>query len=125
MLTALHTLIYSASPEATRAFFRDVLGWPYVESAPGWLIFKSGPSELGVHPTSGTHEEHDYSYPLQHKVSLMCADIESTVGGLEARGGEFSGRPGGLGCGIAAQLKLPGRGEMLVYEPRPPAAHGL
>lgn len=125
MLTALHTLIYSDDPEATRAFFRDVLEWPYVESTPGWLIFKSGPSELGVHPTSGTHEGHDYSYPLQHKVSLMCDDIEATVAELEARGAEFSGPPEDLGFGIGASLKLPGAGEMLVYQPRHPEAHSL
>ena len=125
MLTALHTLIYSDDPEATRAFFRDVLGWPYVESAPGWLIFKTGPSELGVHPTSGTQEGHDYSYPLQHKVSLMCDDIEATVAELEARGAEFSGPPEDTGFGIAAHLKLPGAGEIMLYEPRHPEAHSL
>ena len=53
MIKAVHTLIYSDDPEATRAFFRDVLGWPYVEHAesePGWLIFKTGPSEMGSTP---------------------------------------------------------------------------
>ena len=128
MLTALHTLIYSDDPEATRAFFRDVLGWPFVEASgsdSGWLIFKSGPSELGVHPTSGAHDGHDYSYPLQHKVSLMCDDIEATVAELEARGAEFSGPPQDLGFGRAATLALPGAGEMLVYQPRHPEAFGL
>jgi hypothetical protein len=46
-ITSLHALVYSDDPEATRAFLRDVLEWPYVEHAdlePGWLIFKSGPS---------------------------------------------------------------------------------
>ena len=122
---AVHVTVFSSDAEATRAFFRDVLGWPYVESTPGWLIFKSGPSELGVHPTSGTHEGHDYSYPLQHKVSLMCDDIEATVTELEARGAEFSGPPEDLGFGIAASLKLPGAGEMMVYQPRHPEAHSL
>ena len=28
MITAVHTLIYSDDAPATRAFFRDVLGWP-------------------------------------------------------------------------------------------------
>ena len=128
MLTALHTLIYSDDPEATRAFFRDVLGWPYVEgseSDPGWLIFKSGPSELGVHPTSGTHEGGDYSYPLQHKISLMCHDLEATIAELEARGAEFSGPPEDLGFGTAAQVKLPGAGELMLYEPRHPEAFDL
>ncbi len=30
MITAVHTLIYSDDPAATRAFFRDVLTWPFV-----------------------------------------------------------------------------------------------
>ncbi|HEX6758955.1 MAG TPA: hypothetical protein VF086_11220 [Propionibacteriaceae bacterium] len=35
-----------------------MLGWPYLEDAnsgPGWLIFRSGPSELAVHPNSWTY----------------------------------------------------------------------
>ena len=44
---------------------------------------------------------------------------------LEARGAEFSGPPEDLGFGIAASLKLPGAGEMLVYQPRHPEAHSL
>ena len=51
MITSIHALIYSDDPPATRAFLRDVLGWPHVEhtqSAPGWLIFGTGPSELGA-----------------------------------------------------------------------------
>jgi catechol 2,3-dioxygenase-like lactoylglutathione lyase family enzyme len=55
MITSIHTLIYSDDAPATRAFLRDVLGWPYVEDAQGggagWLIFRSGRSEMGVHPT--------------------------------------------------------------------------
>ena len=128
MIIATHTLIYSDDPDATRAFLRDVLGWPYVEhadSSPGWLIFKTGLSELGVHPTSGTHEGEVYSYPRQHLVSLMCDDIEATVGELEARGAEFSGPPEDAGFGIGTHLKLPGAGEILLYEPRHPEAYNL
>lgn len=128
MITAVHTLIYSHDPPATRAFLRDVLGWPSVEhpeSEEGWLIFKTGPSELGVHPTSGSHEGHDYSYPLHHTVSLMCDDIEATVAELEARGAEFAGEIEDMGFGIGAMLKLPAAGELLLYEPRHPEAHSL
>ena len=35
MITSIHTLIYSDDAPATRAFLRDVLGWPYVEDAAG------------------------------------------------------------------------------------------
>ena len=58
MITSIHTLIYSDDAPATRAFLRDVLGWPFVEDAagggPGWLIFKTGRSEMGVHPTTAS-----------------------------------------------------------------------
>jgi catechol 2,3-dioxygenase-like lactoylglutathione lyase family enzyme len=128
VITAVHTLIYSDDPEATRAFLRDVLGWPYVEhpeSEPGWLIFKTGPSELGVHPTAGTFEGQEFSYPLHHSISLMCDDIEATVKELEARGAGFSGGIVDFGFGLGTSLVVPGAGEMLLYEPRHPEAHSL
>ena len=52
MINALHTLIYASDPEAARAFFRDVLQFPGVDAGGGWLIFRTGPSETGVHPSS-------------------------------------------------------------------------
>jgi predicted enzyme related to lactoylglutathione lyase len=128
VITAVHTLIYSDDPEATRSFLRDVLGWPFVEhpeSESSWLIFKTGPSEMGVHPTSGTHEGEVYTYPRQHLVSLMCDDIKATVAELEARGAEFSGPPEDAGFGVGATLKVPGAGEILLYEPRHPEAYNL
>jgi catechol 2,3-dioxygenase-like lactoylglutathione lyase family enzyme len=74
MIAAIHLLIYSDDAEATRSFLRDVLGWQYVEEpdAPGWLIFKSGPSETGAHPTHQTHEGVTYDNARQHSISLMC-----------------------------------------------------
>ena len=86
---AVHLLIYSDDPEATRAFFRDVLEWPHVshpESGGGWLIFRSGPSELGVHPTSYTHEGKEYAHPRHHSISLMCDDVERDGRGAHGEG---------------------------------------
>lgn len=128
MITAVHTLIYSDDPEATRAFLRHVLGWPYVEhpeSGPGWLIFRTGPSELGVHPTSGAHEGETYSYPLHHSISLMCDDIDATKAELEEKGATFSGGVQDFGFGLGITLEVPGAGDMLLYEARHPVAHGL
>ncbi len=128
MIKAVHTLIYSDDPPATRAFLRDVLGWPCVEheeSEPGWLIFKTGPSELGVHPTSGTHEGHEFSYPRHHVISLMCDDVEATAVELEARGATFTGPPKDYGFGIGTSLELPGADAIFLYEPRHPAAYDL
>lgn len=128
MIKAVHTLIYSDDPEATRAFLRHVLGWPYVDdssSAPGWLIFKTGPSEMGVHPTTDTYEGKTYSYPKHHSVSLMCDDVAATRAELESKGAEFSGDVEDMGFGLATTLKLPGAGDILLYQPMHPEAHSL
>jgi len=126
MITSIHTLIYSDDPPATRAFLRDVLGWPYVEDAesePGWLIFRSGPSELGVHPTSGTWEGAEFSHPVHHEIALMCDDIAATRAELEARGAHFDGDINDEGFGMAAMLQVPGAGQIMLYEPRHPTAY--
>ena len=128
VLKAVHALIYSDDPPATRAFFRDVLGRPYVEdssSEPGWLIFKTGPSELGVHPTSYTYEGEAYSRPKHHSLSLMCDDIEATKSELESKGAEFTGSIEDMSFGLGLMLKVPGAEDMLLYEPRHPEAHSL
>ena len=105
MITSIHTLIYSDDPPATRAFLRDVLGWPYVEHAgseSGWLIFRSGASEMGVHPTSGTWEGAEFSHPVHHEISLMCDDIAATKAELEAKGAVFAGDVADEGFGLTA-----------------------
>ncbi len=125
MITSIHTLIYSDEPQATRAFFRGVLGWPFVEhpeSEPGWLIFKTGPSEMGVHPTSGVWEGKPYSQPLHHSVSLMCDDIKTTVEELKAKGAQFQGDIEDAGFGLTINQIVPGAGEMFLYQPLHPKA---
>ena len=121
-------MIYSNDPPATRAFLRDVLGWPYIEHAesePGWLIFKSGPSEMGVHPTSGEWEGEVYSHPLAHTISLMCDDVETTVAELKAKGAEFKGGVQNYGFGLCINMVLPAAGEILLYQPLHPKAYDL
>lgn len=51
MITGAHSILYASDAEAARAFFRDVLGLAHVDAGHGWLIFKSPPAELAVHPT--------------------------------------------------------------------------
>ena len=93
MITSIHALIYSDDAPATRAFLRDVLGWPHVEDAgsePGWLIFGTGPSEVGVHPTRSEWDGREYVHPRHHQISLMCDDVEATRAALIAKGATFS-----------------------------------
>lgn len=113
MITAVHTLVYAEDPDAARAFFRDVLGWAHVDAHDGWLIFRTGPSELGVHPTDGKPS---------HEISLMCEDIEATIEDLGAKGAEFEGTVQDRGFGRTVMMKVPGAGSMMVYEPRHPTA---
>ncbi|KAA0017391.1 VOC family protein [Antrihabitans cavernicola] len=121
MITAVHTLVYADDADAARAFFRDVLEWPGVDSGNGWLIFRTGPSELGVHPTSGD----GFAAAQQHEISLMCDNIETTVEDLTAKGAEFVGEVVDRGFGLAITMKVPGAGDMLIYEPRHALAHTL
>ncbi|MGH9118690.1 MAG: VOC family protein [Acidimicrobiales bacterium] len=128
MITAVHTLIYSDDAEATRAFLRDVLGWPYLEHADsgrGWLIFKTGPSELGVHPTSGTWEGETFSSPRHHSISLMCDDVEATMAELKAKGAEFSGGIEDMEFGLATMMQLPGADDIMLYQAAHPTAYDL
>lgn len=122
MLTAVHTLIYSDDPAATRTFLKDVLRWPFVntdgagEDPADWLIFRTGPSELGVHPTSG-QENGGWSTERHHEIALMCDDIVATVAELTARGAEFTGEPVDMGFGIGCTVKVPGSLDILIYQP--------
>ncbi|HMR21752.1 MAG TPA: VOC family protein [Micropruina sp.] len=142
MLTAIHAMIYSDDPAATRAFFADVLRWPFVSEGEAgdagvggagtggtdpseWLIFRSGPSEVGVHPTSGVHRGREWTAPRQHEVSLMCDDLDATIVELRGRGAEFTGEPAELGFGRGVRLRVPGADDLLLYEPRHAVAHPL
>ncbi len=114
MITALHALLYSEDPPTTRAFLRDVLGWPFLEnpeSGPGWLIFRSGPSELGVHPSSWTYAGQTTTLPVHHEISLICDDLAATMEELSAKGAEFSGGPVDYGYGLMINLRIPAAGE--------------
>lgn len=117
MITGYHSIIYSDDAEVTRAFFRDVLGWPHIDAHDGWLIFATPPSELGIHPTRGD-EGQVWATPPHHEVSLMCDDIEATLADLRAKGVEVTREPEDQGYGIVAAIAVPAAGELLVYEPR-------
>jgi hypothetical protein len=55
----------------------------------------------------------------------MCDDIEATVAALKAKGAEFFDQVEDFGFGLGTNLRLPGAGEILLYEPRHPKAHSL
>jgi predicted enzyme related to lactoylglutathione lyase len=113
VITGVHALVFSKDAEAVRAFFRDVLDLPSVDAGGGWLIFALPPAELAAHPAeqSGGHE-----------LYLMCDDITATVEDLKAKGVQFATPVTEQGFGLMTRLKLPGGGELGLYEPRHPTA---
>ena len=122
MINGVHLLLYADDPVAARAFFRDVLGWPHVEMGGDWLIFKTRPAELGIHPTGETE---DGSTPQHHEVSLMCDDVQATVAELRAKGVVFNRDVRDDGWGLTTAFEVPGAGEMMLYQPRHPLADTL
>ena len=76
-----------------------------------------------MHPSSWEHEGQVGSTRQQFEVSLMCDDLQTTMADLSTRGAEFTGEVRDEGWGVAVQLKVPGAGEMTLYQPRydPPA----
>jgi len=88
----------------------------YVENVgpePGWLIFKTPPTELGIHPTDG---------PPAAEVSLMCDDIEGMVHEVNAAGASLEGGISDQGWGLLATVRLPSGAPLGVYQPRHPIA---
>jgi catechol 2,3-dioxygenase-like lactoylglutathione lyase family enzyme len=109
MINGAHIIIYSRDADADRAFFQDVLGYPHVDAGGGWLIFKLPPAEIAVHPVDGAE---------RHELYLMCDDVEATVKDLTAKGVEFTQPVSDEGWGLLTRLRLPGGGEVGMYEPR-------
>jgi catechol 2,3-dioxygenase-like lactoylglutathione lyase family enzyme len=111
VITGVHAIIFTRDAEADRAFFRDVLDMPAVDAGGGWLIFALPPAELAAHPTQG--DSH-------HELYLMCDDVRATVEELAKKGVEFTREVSDEGFGLMTALRLPGGGELALYEPRHP-----
>jgi catechol 2,3-dioxygenase-like lactoylglutathione lyase family enzyme len=123
MITALHGLIYGEDPAAARAFFRDVLGFPGTDTGGGWLIFGTGPSEVGMHPSSWEYEGQTGGTDQHFDLSLMCDDLAATRKELEERGAVFEGDVVEQQWGSTIRLLVPGAGAITLYQPKydPPA----
>jgi catechol 2,3-dioxygenase-like lactoylglutathione lyase family enzyme len=112
MITAAHLIAFADDADASRAFFRDVLGFSSVDAGDGWLIFALPPTELAVHPGGGWGQGEG-----GQRLFLMCDDIERTVEELEAKGVEFTTPITEQDWGRIAMLLVPGHGEVGLYEP--------
>jgi predicted enzyme related to lactoylglutathione lyase len=112
VITGAHAIIFSKDADAVRSFLRDVLGLSSVDAGGGWLIFALPPAELATHPTEqGAH----------HELYLMCDDIQATVDELKGKGAEFSGAISDERFGLITAIKMPGGGELALYQPKHPS----
>jgi catechol 2,3-dioxygenase-like lactoylglutathione lyase family enzyme len=111
VITGAHAIVFGRDADAARSFFGESLGFESVDAGDGWLIFALPPAELAVHPTS---EE------PKHELYLMCDDIESTLDDLAAKGVEVLEPVSNEGFGMMTRIRVPGAGEMGIYEPRHP-----
>ncbi|WP_142144175.1 VOC family protein [Streptomyces sp. SLBN-31] len=115
MINGAHMVIHSRDAEADRRFLRDVLGWAYVDAGHGWLIFEAPPTEVACHPTEGEPA---------HELMLMCDDLDATVAELTRAGVEFPRPVQDVSWGRVTAFRMPGGGEIAVYEPRHPRPRG-
>ena len=108
MLIGAHSIIYSTSPEADRAFLRDVLELPNIDVGGGWLIFGLPPAEVAVHPSNKNNV---------HEFYLMCDNVKALIAEMNKRN---------IACspvqkqdwGLLTQVSLPGGGKLGIYQPR-------
>ncbi|MFC4334607.1 VOC family protein [Salininema proteolyticum] len=116
MINGVHVVLYSHDAEADRAFFKNVLRWPYADAGEGWLIFRAPPAETAVHP-SPEGAEHG-------EMMLMCDDLEETVADLKMSGVPITQPIKELKWGKVTAIHLPGGGELSLYEPLHPRPTG-
>jgi catechol 2,3-dioxygenase-like lactoylglutathione lyase family enzyme len=115
MVSGAHVIIYSTRAEEDRAFLRDVLGFKSVDAGHGWLIFALPAAEVAFHPSdeNGAHE-----------LYFMCDDLNAEMASLAKKS---------VGCsevqearwGSITKIRLPGGGEVGLYQPKHPTALGL
>jgi hypothetical protein len=110
MITGAHSIIYSTNPEKDRDFIREVLKFPSIDAGGGWLIFGLPPAEVAVHPSKKNNV---------HEFYLMCDDIENLIREMRSANVKCS-KVQQAPWGLLTKLKLPGGGDLGVYQPLHP-----
>jgi predicted enzyme related to lactoylglutathione lyase len=114
MVNGAHMIIYSEDAAKARTFFKDILGLASVDAGRGWLIFALPPAEIAAHPIEPGDESG------RCELYLMCDDIKQTMDELSRKGVEFSRPLSDQPWGIITYLRIPGAGEVGLYQPRHP-----
>jgi hypothetical protein len=115
MISGAHVIVYSKNAEADRAFFRDVLRFKSVDAGQGWLIFALPPAEAAFHPS----EENSV-----HELYFMCDDLKSEMASLAKKNVKCSEIQEER-WGSITKMRLPGGGDVHLYQPKHRMALGL
>jgi len=115
MISGAHVIVYSKNVDADRAFFRDVLGFKSVDAGHGWLIFALPPAEAAFHPPEGDSV---------HELYFMCDSLKAEIAAL-AKNGVRCSEVQEARWGSITKMRLPGGGEVGLYQPKHPTALGL
>jgi len=110
-----HVIVYSKDAVADRAVLRDALGFPYVDAGQGWLIFALPPAEVAVHPADANG---------RHELYFMCDNLEAAISALADKGVRCS-EVREAQWGTVTRIRLPGGGEIGLYQPKHPSAFAL
>ena len=112
MIFGAHVIVFSNDASADRAFFRDVLGYSWVDAGHDWLIFELPPAELAVHPADDD---------FRNELYLMCDDLLAELATLTAKGVRTS-LVEEARWGSVTKIQLPGGGQIALYQPKHPIA---
>lgn len=110
MISGAHVVINSTDAEADRAFFRDALGFKHVDAGHGWLIFALPKSEAAFHPADRNGG---------HALYLMCDDLKAEMAAFAQKGVTCS-EVQEARWGSITRIRLPGGGELHMYQPKHP-----
>jgi hypothetical protein len=111
MIFGAHAIVYSKDAVADRAFFRDILGFSWVDAGHDWLIFALPPAEVAVHPAEDNGG---------HELFLMCDDLSAEMAALAAKDVRCSDVEE-VRWGSVTRIRLPSGGEVGLYQPKHPS----
>jgi catechol 2,3-dioxygenase-like lactoylglutathione lyase family enzyme len=112
MIIGAHVVLYSKDADADRAFFRDILGLKSVDAGRGWLIFALPPAEAAFHPSESNGP---------HELFFMCDNLTAEMSALAQKNVAFSEIQEAR-WGSIVKMKLPGGGDVSLYQPKHPTA---
>jgi len=111
MVFGAHLVLFSRDADADRSFLTDVFGLDGVDAGGGWLIFGLPPAEAAVHPAESPGAQ----------LFFMCYDLAAEMSSLSERGVSCSAVEEAR-WGSVTMVRLPGGGEVGLYQPRHPLA---